>query len=76
MTGNPLDEFIDLDTYRKLHKMGFLNERAVRDYYIRKQFNSMRSRFKPMEIIHHLQEEFPYLTIESVRKIAYTKAIK
>lgn len=73
MPGNMLKDFIDDEAYGKLKKMGFLNERAVRDYYIRKRFNSLRNQSKPRQIIKELQKEFPYLAIDSIRKIAYTK---
>lgn len=73
MRTNPLEEFIDDETYEQLEKKGLLNYRAVRDYYIRKRFISLRSHRKPGEIIETLREEFPYLSLESVRKIAYSK---
>lgn len=52
--------------------MGFLDERAIRDYYICKKFNRLRGQQKPGKIIEKLREEFPYLSIDTVRKIAYS----
>ncbi|RMF58336.1 MAG: hypothetical protein D6748_08965 [Calditrichaeota bacterium] len=73
MHGNPLKEFLDDELYRLLWEKGFLNERAIRDYYIRKKFEALKSRKKPKEIIQKLQEEFSYLSTETIRKIVYTK---
>lgn len=73
MHGNPLKEFIDDEMFEQLKKKGLLNERAIRDYYIRKKFNSLRKQYKPNQILEDLQEEFPYLSIDSIRKIAYSK---
>lgn len=72
MNENPISELIDDELYKQLKRMGFLNERAIRDYYIRKKFNRLRGQQKPGRIIEKLREEFPYLSIESVRKIAYS----
>ena len=73
MDKNPLNEFIDDELYLKLKKIGMLNERAIRDYYIRKQFRKLRTKHKPGIIIEKLRSEFPYLAVDSVRKIAYSK---
>ncbi len=73
MRGNPLKEFLDDELYNLLWEKGFLNERAVRDYYIRKKFNALKEDLKPKEIIEDLQQEFSYLSTETIRKIVYTK---
>ncbi|MCB0262785.1 MAG: hypothetical protein R3C41_13410 [Calditrichia bacterium] len=73
MNNNPIKEIITDDKYQKLMSMGFLNERAIRDYYLRKKFESLRRHYKPGLIVERLREEFPYLTIETVRKIVYSK---
>ncbi len=38
MRGNPLREFIPDHLYHELNAKGFLNERAIRDYYLKKRF--------------------------------------
>lgn len=73
MNKNLIVEIIDDELYEKLWEMGMLNEHAIRNYYIRKQFNQLRSQQKPAAIIEQLRNEFPYLSIESVRKIAYSR---
>ncbi len=75
MRGNPLREFLDDELFQKLWESGFLNERAVRDHYIREKFCELKDRYKPKEIIIMLQREFPYLSTETVRKIVYSKEI-
>ena len=73
MRTNLLKEFIDDETYEQLEKKGLLNYRAARDYYIRQKFKSLRNHRKSGEVIELLQEEFPYLAHDSIRKIAYSK---
>ena len=73
MQKNPLKEFIDDKQYEKLKRMGLINHRAVRDYYIRKKFKVLRGELKPKQIVEDLKKEFPYLTKDSIRKIAYSK---
>ena len=73
MRGNPLREFMDDRMFQQLWESGFLNERAVRDYYIRQKFDLLKARLRPKEIIDQLQGEFPYLSTETVRKIVYSR---
>lgn len=73
MHGNPLREFLDDELFQMLWEKGFLNERAVRDHYIRKKFFTLKTRLKPREIIDRLQKEFSYLSHETIRKIVYSR---
>ncbi|RMH79228.1 MAG: hypothetical protein D6681_19320 [Calditrichaeota bacterium] len=73
MRSNPLKDFMDDELFDTLMEKGFLNERAVRDYYIRQKFNAQKDRLKPKQIIESLQKEFPYLSAETIRKIVYSK---
>ncbi len=73
MHGNPLREFLDDKQFRMLWENGFLNERAVRDFYIRQKFFLLKNKKKPKEIINHLQQEFSYLSHETIRKIVYSR---
>ena len=73
MRMNPLNQYLTDDQYHTLLKKGFLNERAVRDLYIRQKFCDMKDDHKPKKIIGMLQEEFPYLSTETVRKIVYSR---
>lgn len=73
MRGNPLDEYIDDKLFNLLLKEGFLNERAVRDLYIKDRFNQLKTQSRPKEIFDSIQKEFPYLSIETIRKIIYSK---
>lgn len=73
MRGNPLKAFLSDEQFQDLMQKGFLNERAVRDHYIREQFARMKNETRPKEIIHQLQAEFPYLSIDTVRKIVYSR---
>ncbi len=73
MCGNPIKEFISDHLYNELSAKGFLNERAIRDYYLKKRFIELRSAYSPREIFSLLQEEFPYICEDTIRKIIYTR---
>ncbi len=73
MCGNPLRAYLDDELFNRLWKEGFLNERAIRDHYIREKFSTLKRDLKPKAIIHQLQEEFSYLSTETIRKIVYTR---
>ena len=73
MRSNPLRDYLDDDLFRQLWEKGFLNERAIRDHYIREKFNLLKNRHKPKAIIELLQREFGYLSTETIRKIVYSR---
>lgn len=73
MRGNPLREFLPDEFFFELKEKGFLNERAVRDYYMKKQFEALRHQYPAKQIFEKLQREFPYLSVDTVRKIIYSK---
>ena len=73
MRGNPLKEFIPDHLYYELNEKGFLNERAIRDYYLKKRFFELRSDYTPREIFSLLQKEFPYICEDTIRKIIYSR---
>lgn len=73
MCGNPLRDYLDDELFNRLWAKGFLNERAIRDHYIRQKFSTLKRNLKPKAIIHQLQEEFSYLSTETIRKIVYTR---
>lgn len=75
MRGNPLREFIPDELFFELKEKGFLNERAVRDYYMKKQFEQLRRHYQPKQIFQMLQREFPYLSVDTVRKIIYSRDV-
>lgn len=72
---NPLEEFLDDGKFRELWDLGFLNERAIRDYYIRKKFWALKNDQKPKQIFTELQTEFSYLSVETIRKIVYSRGL-
>ncbi len=73
MRGNPLQEYLDDKLFHLLLKKGFLNERAVRDLYIKNRFVRLKEKTSPKDIFQIIQKEFPYLSIETIRKIIYSK---
>ncbi len=73
MYSNPLKEFLNDEQFEALWEKGFLNERAIRDHYIREKFATLKSHHKPKDIITQLQQEFGYLSTETIRKIVYSR---
>jgi len=73
MRGNPISEYISDDLYFDLMEKGFLNERAIRDFYLKKQFSSLRRHHTPQQIFSLLHKEFPYICEDTIRKIIYTR---
>lgn len=73
MRGNPIPEIIPDKLYFVLKSMDFLNERSIRDYYLKKKFNELRSMYSRREIFRILQKEFPYICEDTIRKIIYTR---
>ena len=71
-TNNPLSELISDDIYNLLYSRGFIDEKSVRDYIIRKKFKNMRSRkISASDSIEALRQEYPYLQFDTIRKIVY-----
>ena len=72
VSANPLADLISDDVYALLQERGFINEKTVRDYYIRKKFQDLRKKsLNPAEAIDVLREEYPYLQFDTIRKIVY-----
>lgn len=73
MRGNPLRKYLDDESFHLLLSRGFLNERAIRDLYIKDRYGKLKEEARPKEIFHMIQEEFSYLSVETIRKIIYSK---
>ncbi|MBI2419136.1 MAG: hypothetical protein HYV28_14800 [Ignavibacteriales bacterium] len=69
---NPLAELISDDIYELLTEHGLIDDKAVRDYQIRKKFKNMRAgKVSAGDAIDTLREEYPYLQFDTIRKIVY-----
>jgi hypothetical protein len=69
---NPLSDLISDEIYDLLNSRGLINDRAVRDYLIRKKFKVLRSKkFRTGDAIDTLREEYPYLQFDTIRKIVH-----
>ncbi len=70
--GNPLSDLISDEIYELLTSHGLIDEKAVRDYQIRKKFKQMRAnRVSAGDAIDAIREEYPYLQFDTIRKIVY-----
>ncbi len=71
---NPLSELISDEIYSILDSRGLINKKSVRDYLIRKRFDHLREKeVSAGDAIEKIQEDYPYLQFDSIRKIIYNK---
>lgn len=69
---NPLAELISDEVYNILTEHSLIDEKAVRDYHIRKKFKELRSqRVSAGDAIDHIRQQYPYLQFDTIRKIVY-----
>ena len=71
---NPLSELISDEVYDVLNSRGLINKKSVRDYMIRKRFDLLRDKeISAGDAIEKIQEDYPYLQFDSIRKIIYNR---
>lgn len=69
---NPLGGLVSPEVYEVLAAHRLLDEKGVRDYQIRRQFQELRRADVPAyEAIEELREQHPYLQFDTIRKIVY-----
>lgn len=69
---NPITEIITTEQYEKLQKEGLINTVKLRDFTIRSYFKAERmAKKKPSDIMESIQDEHPYLQLDTIRKICY-----
>lgn len=69
---NPLSDLISDEIYDLLDSQGLIDEKAVRDYQIRKRFKMLRStKVSAGDAIDTIREDYPYLQFDTIRKIVY-----
>lgn len=69
---NPLSDLISDNIYELLDSHGVMDEKAVRDYQIRKKFKQLRaSKISAGDAIDTIRENYQYLQFDTIRKIVY-----
>ena len=69
---NPLSDLISDEIYDLLDTHGLIDEKAVRDYQIRKKFKQLRAgKISAGDAIDTIREDYPYLQFDTIRKIVY-----
>jgi len=69
---NPLSDLISDEIYDLLDAHGLIDEKAVRDYQIRKRFKQLRAtKVSAGDAIDTIREDYPYLQFDTIRKIVY-----
>ena len=72
---NPIADLISDDIYELLSSRGFIDEKSVRDYQIKRKFKTLRSKkVSASDAIDSLRNEYPYLQFDTIRKIVYQPA--
>jgi hypothetical protein len=70
---NPVPDLIPDEFYEILRAHDLISEKGIRDHIIRKAFKTMRDEqaLKSSEALTRLQAVYPYLQIDTIRKIIY-----
>ncbi|OYV85457.1 MAG: hypothetical protein B7Z63_05465 [Ignavibacteriae bacterium 37-53-5] len=68
---NPLSDLLSDDVYEKLIENSLLDYKAVRDYQIKRRFKDLRNYMSVGDAIEKIQDEYPYLRFDTIRKIVY-----
>ena len=69
---NPLSDLISDEIFDLLESQGLIDDKAVRDYQIRKKFKQLRaSKISAGDAIDAIREDYPYLQFDTIRKIVY-----
>jgi len=69
---NPLSDLISDDIYELLDSHRLIDEKAVRDYRIRKKFKQLRAtKISAGDAIDTIREDYQYLQFDTIRKIVY-----
>ena len=66
---NPIPELIPDSVFTELKQKHFLQETALRDYCMRRDYKEMRKTNRKPVVMDLLQLQYPYLSIDSIRKI-------
>ena len=69
---NPLAGLISDEDFRVLEAHQLLSRRGIRDYQMRLAFRQMRrERGRAAVAIERLKDVYPYLQVDTIRKIVY-----
>ena len=70
---NPLAEIVPDELYSVLRANDLINEKALRDFVIRRQFRQIKTErnMRTSDAILYLQSQYPYLQLDTIRKIVY-----
>ena len=69
---NPLSDLISDNVYELLYAHGFITDRAIRDYLMRKKFKQLRAqKLNAIAAMYVIQEDYKYLQVDTIRKIVY-----
>lgn len=74
---NPISHLVNDELFIKLKELGLLNEKLLRDFEIKRKYQMYRKqKISASVAIDYLQEEYPYLQYDTIRKIVYSNIYK
>ena len=69
---NPLSNLVSDDIYELLDSHDVIDEKAVRDYQIRRRFKQLRAtKISAGDAIDTIRQDYQYLQFDTIRKIVY-----
>ena len=69
---NSLSDLVSDEIYELLDSNGLIDEKAVRDYQIRRRFKQLRAtKISAGDAIDTIRKDYQYLQFDTIRKIVY-----
>ena len=69
---NPISHIIPDDLFAKLYDLNLLNDKRLRDFEMRCRYQDLKKNMPSYDAIEKVQEEYPYLQFDTIRKIIYS----
>jgi hypothetical protein len=70
---NPIGEIISDELFEQLKRYDLINIKGLRDFTIKHTYQKLRDEYRcsRIEAIRYIVESYPYLQVDTVRKIVY-----
>ncbi len=70
---NPIRQILSDDLYNQLERLNLINKKVLRDFQIKRKYLDLRNGGKKSaEAIEEILEAYPYIQVDTVRKIIYS----
>ena len=72
---NPIGSLVPDPLFQQLISLNLLNMNTLRDFQIKNRYHVLREQnVRAWDALETIQEEYPYLQLDTLRKIVYRKA--